>query len=151
MKKEKFGQGEKPGITHPRRPKGQAVGSGEKAGQKFSSKEPLGSNSHRATSKNSSGCRLLIGRKKCFVLLCPISEQILLSSFRKFVHDGYCFDHGLSGSGTKEPHVVKKLSVWYKIPIWFQITVCPKTWDAFPKIQAWAYNRYSPLHRSRLA
>ena len=40
--------------------------------------------------KNSSGCRLLIGHKKCFVLLCPIGEQFLLSSFREFVHDGYC-------------------------------------------------------------
>ena len=28
--------------------------------------------------------------KKCSVLLCPIGEQFLLSSFREFVHDGYC-------------------------------------------------------------
>ena len=48
-------------------------------------------------------------------------------------------------------HAVGKLSVWYKSPIWFQNTVCPKTKDAFPKIQAWAYNRYSRLHRSCLA
>ena len=40
-------------------------------------------------SKNSSGCWLLIGHKKCFVL-CPIGEEFLLSSFREFVHDGYC-------------------------------------------------------------
>ena len=53
-------------------------------------KEPLGTDSHRTISKNSSGCRLLIGHKKCFVLLCPIGEQFLLSSFREFVHDGYC-------------------------------------------------------------
>ena len=71
---------------------GQSVGSGEKAGRKFSlrAKEPLGTDSHRTISKNSSGCRLLIGHKKCFVLLCPIGEQFLLSSFREFVHDGYC-------------------------------------------------------------
>ena len=31
----------------------------------------------------------LIRHKKCFVLLCPIGEQHLLSSFREFVHDGY--------------------------------------------------------------
>ena len=30
--------------------------------------------------KNSSGCRLLIGHTKWFVLLCPIGEQFLLSS-----------------------------------------------------------------------
>ena len=71
---------------------GQSVGSGEKAGRKFllRAKEPLGTDSHRTISKNSSGCRLLIGHKKCFVLLCPIGEQFLLSSFREFVHDGYC-------------------------------------------------------------
>ena len=53
-------------------------------------KKPLGTDSHRAISKNSSGCRLLIGYKKCFVLLCPIGEQFLPSSFREFVNDGYC-------------------------------------------------------------
>ena len=26
----------------------------------------------------------------CFVLLCPIGEQHLLSSFQVFAHDGYC-------------------------------------------------------------
>ena len=53
-------------------------------------KKPVGTDSHRTISKTSSGCRLLIGHKKCFVLLCPICEQFLLSSFREFVHDGYC-------------------------------------------------------------
>ena len=53
-------------------------------------KEPLGTDSHRTVSKNSSGSQLLIGHKKCFVLLCPIGEQFLLSSFREFLHDGYC-------------------------------------------------------------
>ena len=106
---------------------------------------------HRTISKNSSRCQLLIGYKKCFVLLCRISEQSLLSSFREFEHDDYCLDHGLSGTCTKEMHTVRKLSVWYKIPIWFQNTVCPKTKDALPKIQAWAYNRYSRLHRLLLA
>ena len=61
-------------------------------------------------------------------------------------------DHGLSGSCTcKEMQAVRKLSVWYKIPFWFQNTVCPNTKYAFPKIQAWAYNRCSRLNRSRLA
>ena len=41
-------------------------------------------------SKNSSGCRLLIGHNKCCVLLCPIGELFLLSSSREFVHNGYC-------------------------------------------------------------
>ena len=52
-------------------------------------REPLGTDSHRPISKNSSRCCLLIGHKKCFVLLCPVGEQFLLSNFREFIHDGY--------------------------------------------------------------
>ena len=51
-------------------------------------KEPLSTDSHWAISKNLSGFRLLIGHKKCFVLLCPIGKQFLLSSFCEFVHNG---------------------------------------------------------------
>ena len=36
----------------------------------------MAADSHRTISKNSSGCRLLIGHKKCYVLLCPISERL---------------------------------------------------------------------------
>ena len=67
---------------------GQSVGLGEKAERK--AKEPLGTDSHRTISKTSRGCRLLIGHKKCFVLLCPIDEQFLLSFFHEFIHQGYC-------------------------------------------------------------
>ena len=76
------------GHAHPRRPRGTAGGSQsgreKERDESFQvrAKEPLGTDSHRAISKNSSGCRLLIGHKKCFVLLCPIGEQFLLSSFR---------------------------------------------------------------------
>ena len=101
------------GIIHPRRPRGSQSGREKGRDESFQvgAKEPLGIDSHRAISKNSSECRLLIGHKKCFVLLCPIGKQFLLSSFREFIHDGYCFDHGLSGSCTKEMHAVRKLSV----------------------------------------
>ena len=78
--------------VHPRRPRDSQSGREKGPDESFlvRAKEPLGTDSHRAISKNSSGCRLLIGHKKCFVLLCPIGEQFLLSSFREFVHDGYC-------------------------------------------------------------
>ena len=90
---------------------GQSVGSEKRRDKSFQvrAKEPLGTDSHRTISKNSSRCRLLIGHKKCFVLLCPIGKQFLLSSFRDFIHDGYCLYHGLSGSCTKEMHAVRKL------------------------------------------
>ena len=77
---------------HPRRPRSSQWGGEKRWDESFQVRatEPLGTDSHRTISKNSSGCRLLIGHKKCFVLLCPIGEQFLLSSFRVFVHDGYC-------------------------------------------------------------
>ena len=56
---------------------------------KYGRKSPWVPSSHRAISKNSNGSWLLIGHKKCFVLLCPIGQQFILSSFREFVHDGY--------------------------------------------------------------
>ena len=85
-------------FSHPRRPRGSQSGREERRDESFQvrAKEPLGTDSHRTISKNSSGCRLLIGHKKCFVLLCPIGEHISMSSFRVFVHDGYGLDHGLS-------------------------------------------------------
>ena len=122
-------------LPHPRRPRGSQSDREKGRDESFQVrvKEPLGTDSHRASSKNSSGCRLLIGHKKMLCIIVP-NRRTVLSSFREFVHDGYCLDHGLSGSWTKEMHAVRKLSVWYKIPIWFQNTVCPKTKDAFPKI-----------------
>ena len=107
-------------YVHPRRPRGSQSGREKRRDESFqvSAEEPLGTDSHRTISKNSSGCRLLIGHEKCFVLLCPIGEHISMSSFRVFVHEGYCLDHGLSTLCTKEMHAVRKLSVWYKIPIW---------------------------------
>ena len=120
------------GLPHPRRPRGSQSGREKRRDESFQvrAKEPLGTDSHRTISKNSSGCRLLIGHKKCFVLLCPIGEQFLLSSFREFVHDGYCLDHGLSGSCTKEFDT--------KSPSDFEILSARKlkSPDAFPKIQA---------------
>ena len=103
-------------LTHPRRPRGGQSGRGKRHDKGFQAQaeKPLGTDSHRTISKRSSECWLLIGHKKCFVLLCPIGEQHLLSSFREFVHDGYWLDHGLSGSCTKEMHAVRNLSVWYK-------------------------------------
>ena len=77
---------------HPRRPRGSQSGREKRRDESFqvSAEEPLGTDSHRTISKNSSWYRLLIGHKKCFVLLCPTGEQLLLSSFGEFVHDGYC-------------------------------------------------------------
>ena len=78
-------------LKHPWRPRGSQSGWEKRRYESFQAQaeEPLGTDSHRTISKRSSECWLLIGHKKYFVLLCPIGEQHLLSSFRQFVHDGY--------------------------------------------------------------
>ena len=78
-------------IHHPRRLRGSQLGLENRRDESFQARveEPLGTDSHRTISKRSRECWLLIGHKKCFVLLRPIGEQFLLSYFREFVHDGY--------------------------------------------------------------
>ena len=78
-------------FIHPRRPRGSQSGRQKRRDEIFQARaeEPLGTDSHRIISERSSERRLLIGHKKCFVLLCPIGEQHLLSSFRELVHDCY--------------------------------------------------------------
>ena len=63
---------------HLRRPKGSQSGREKRRDESFQvrAKKPLGTDSYRTISKNSRGCRLLIGHKKCFVLLCPIGETV---------------------------------------------------------------------------
>ena len=76
---------------HPRRPRVSQSGREKMRDESLQAwaEKPSGTDSHRTISKRSSECWLLIGHKKCFVLLCPIDEQHLLNSFREFVHDGY--------------------------------------------------------------
>ena len=64
--------------NHPRRPRGSQSGREKRRNESFQvrAEEPLGTDSHRTISKSSSRCRLLIGHKKRFVLLCPIGEHI---------------------------------------------------------------------------
>ena len=63
---------------HPRRSRGSQSGREKRWDESLQAwaEQPLGTDSHQTISKNSSGCQLLIGHKKCFVLLCPISEHI---------------------------------------------------------------------------
>ena len=92
-------------LYHPRRPRGSQSGRQKWQDESFQVwvKEVLGTNSHGTIFKNSSGCRLLIGHKKCFVLLCPIGEQLLLGSFHEFVLTPIVLPH-LPGSFTKPVH-----------------------------------------------
>ena len=95
---------------------GQSFGSGEKAARKFSlrAKEPLGTDCHRTISKNSSGAGSWLGTKNALYYCAQSANSI---SWVLFV-SSYMMAINLSGSCTKEMHAVRKLSVWYKIPIW---------------------------------
>ena len=71
---------------------GQSVGPREKARQTFSStggKAP----GYRLSPDHFQMVKRMLApdwAQKCFVLLCLIGEQHLLSSFREFVHDSHC-------------------------------------------------------------
>ena len=133
---------------------GQSVGPGEKARRKFSStggRAPgyLLSPDHFQTVK-----RILAPdwAQKMLCIIVPNRRTISPVFFSWVCTRQLFFQSRLVWlmHQIKEMHAVRRLSVWYKIPIWSRNTVYPKTKDAFPKIQAWAYNRYLRLHRSRL-
>ena len=140
--------------AHPRRPRGCQSGREKRQDEcsQVRAKEPLGTNSHQTISKNSSECWLVIGHKKCFVLLCLMGE---LAEFFSGVRTRRLLSRSrLAWSCTKRnarsqeifslisnPHLISK----------YCLRASPKTKEAFPEIQAGAYNRYSRLHRSRLA
>ena len=103
--------------------KGQSVRSGGKAGQKFSSKDGIAPGYRLSPDHFQKIKRMLAPdwAQKMLVLLCPIDEHISWVLFVcSYSTASYCLAHGLSCSRTKEMHTVRKLSVWYKIPIWFQ-------------------------------
>ena len=79
-------------ASHPRRPRGGQSGREKRRDESFQARveKPLGTDSHRNICRRSSKSWLLIGHKKCLVLLCLIGEQHRLSSFRGFMYDGYC-------------------------------------------------------------
>ena len=60
-------------LGHPWRPRCSQSGREKRGDEGFQvrAKEPLGTDSHRAISKISSGCRLLIGRKKMLCIIVP--------------------------------------------------------------------------------
>ena len=98
------------GWPHPRRPRGSQSGREKMRDESFQvrAEEPLGTHSHRTISKSSSRCRLLIGHKKCFELLCQSASTS--PEFFSCVRTRWLL-HGLSGSCTKEMHEVRKLLV----------------------------------------
>ena len=133
---------------------GQSVGSGERARRKFSS-----------TGERAPGYRLSPNyfqkfkrmpvpdwAQKIICIIVPNRRTVSPEFFSWVRTRRLLFQSRLVWLGlyTKGMLAVRKLSVWYKISTWFQNTVCPKTKDAFPKIQASAYKRHSCLHRPRL-
>ena len=77
-------------MLHPRRPRSSQSGRVKRRDESFQAwvEEPLGTDSQRTISKRSSDCRLLIGHKKCFVLLCPIRANSILGDPGGVSRDG---------------------------------------------------------------
>ena len=107
---------EKPVLGDP----GAVSRSGEKAGRKFSlqAKGPRVPTLTKPFPKIQADAGSRLGTKNALYYFSQSANTSQMSSFRVFIHDGYCFDHGLSSLCTKEMHAVRKLSVWYKSPIW---------------------------------
>ena len=107
---------EKPVLGDP----GAVSRSGEKAGRKFSlqAKGPRVPTLTKPFPKIQADAGSRLGTKNALYYFAQSANTSQMSSFRVFIHDGYCFDHGLSSLCTKEMHAVRKLSVWYKSPIW---------------------------------
>ena len=132
---------------------GQSVWSGERVGRKFSSTGERAPGYRLSPSYFQKFQRMLAPdwAQKMLCIIMP-NRQTVSPEFFSWVRTRRLLSLSrLVWLMHQRMHAVRKLSVWYKIPIWFQNTVCPKTKDTFPKIQAWAYNRYSHLHLSLLA
>ena len=95
---------------------GQSVGQGEKARRKFSSRGGRAPG-YRLSPDHFETIKRIQAPDRAQKMLCIIVPNRRTVSFGEFVHDGYWFDHGLSGSCTKEMQAVRKLLVWYKLSI----------------------------------
>ena len=131
---------------------GQSVGSGEKAGRKFSS-----------TGERAPGYRLSPNYFQKFKQMpAPDWAQQMLCII--VLNRRTVFPEFFSWVRTRQlltrsrlvllMHALKKWTqsgnFQFDINSPFRNTVFPKTKGAFPKRQVWAYNRYSRFHRSRL-
>ena len=118
------------GCDHPRRPRG------SQSGRETST----------STGERAPGYRLSLEHfqkfkpmpapnwaQKMLCIIVPNRRTHLLSSFRVFVHDGYCLDHGLPGSCTKEMHAVRKLQFAIKSPSDIKILSARKLKTLFQK------------------
>ena len=81
-----------PERDHPRRPKGSLSGQEKRRDECFQvqTKEPLGTDFHSNYFQKFKPMPTPDWAQKMLCTLCPIGEQFLLSSFREFIHDGYC-------------------------------------------------------------
>ena len=85
-------------VRHPRRPRGSQSGR-ERERRKFSSTGERAPGYQLSPSyfKKFKRIPAPVCAQKMLCIFVPNRPQFLLSSFREFVHDSYCFDHGLSG------------------------------------------------------
>ena len=121
-------------LLHPRRPRGSQSGGRKGATKVFKHrrKSPWVTDSHRTISKRSSECWLLIGHKKCFVLLCPIGDSFSWVLFVRSYMTAIDWITACLALAPKKCTQSGKFQFDINPP--FQNTVYPKTKGAFPKI-----------------
>ena len=114
---------------------GQLVGSGENARRKFSSKGGRAPG-YRLSPDHFQKFEQMPGpdwAQKMLYIIVPNRRAHLLSSFRVFVHDRYCLDHGLSGSCTKRNARSQEIQFDIKSPSDFKILSARKLKTLFQK------------------
>ena len=124
---------------------GQSVGSGEKARRKFSStcgKAP----GYRLSTDHFQTVKRMLAPDWAQKMLCIIvpSRRTASPEFCSWVRRRDLITACLAHASKK---CTQSGNFQFDINSPFQNTVYPKTEEAFPKIQAWAYNRYLRLHR----
>ena len=100
--------------AHPRRPRGSQSSREKRWDESFQVRADRRAIGYRLSPDNFQKFKRMPASdwaQKMLCIIVPNRRTHLLSSFRVFVHDGYCLDHGLSGSCTKEMHAVRKRSV----------------------------------------
>ena len=110
-------------IVHPRRPRGSQSGREKRQDENFQvrAKEPPVPTLTELFPKIQADVCFWLGTKNalyyCAQSANSFSWVLFVSSYTTAIFSGSC---------TKEMHAVSKLSVWYKISIWFQNIICPK-------------------------
>ena len=137
-------------LTHPRRPRGSQSGWG-KARRKFSSTSGR-TPGYRLSADHFQKVKRMLAPDWAQKMLCIIvpNRRTVSPEFSSWVRTQRLFTRWRLVWLMHQKKCTQSGNFQFDINSPAENTVYPKIKDAFPKIQAWAYNRYSLLHRSHL-